>query len=115
MGRCTTELADMVAKGCLNTLRWLGMVEGKPVVPKRARVFNPYHMYSTRGGFFISHVKAGDMIKAKDALGEVRDLTGKIVEEFVAPTDGVVHMVTSPALWEGDVTYEIGKDIREIE
>jgi hypothetical protein len=24
-------------------------------------------------------------------------------------------MVTSPAIWEGDVVYEIGKDIREID
>jgi len=47
-------------------------------------------------------------------LGEVRDLTGGC-EEFVAPTDGGGSMVYLPALWEGDVTYEIGKDIREIE
>jgi len=55
------------------------------------------------------------MIKKKDALGEVRNLNGKIIEEIIAPTAGIVHMVTSPALWESDVTYEIGKDIREID
>jgi hypothetical protein len=114
MGRCTTDIVDMVVKGCLNTLKWLGMMDGKPDIPNKAKVFSPYHLYSERGGFFISHVKAGDLIKERDSLGEVRNLNGKIIEEIIAPTDGVVHMVTSPALWEGDVTYEIGKDIREI-
>jgi uncharacterized protein len=115
MGRCTTDIVDMVLKGCLNTLKGLGMMDGKPDIPKKAKVFHPYHLYSPRGGFFISHVKAGDLIHEKDILGEVRNLNGKIIEEIVAPTDGVIHMVFSPALWQSDVTYEIGKDIREID
>jgi len=109
------DLVDMVVKGCKNTLKYLNMMDGEPELPKKAKVFNPYHMYSERGGFFISYVRAGDLVSKGDTLGEIRNLNGKIVEEIMAPTDGVIHMVTSPALWEGDVTYEIGKDIREIE
>lgn len=115
MGRCQTDIADQVLKGCVNTLKHLGMMEGKPDIPKKAKVFNPYHLYSSHGGFFLSNVRAGDLVSKGDTLGEVRNMSGKIVEEIVVPTDGVVHMVTSPALWEGDVTYEIGKDIREID
>jgi len=115
MGRCTTDLVDMVVRGCKNTLRYLGMMDGAPELPRKARVFNPYHLYSEHGGFFISNVRAGDLVDERDALGEIRRLSGEIVEEIVAPTAGVVHMVTSPAIWEGDVTYEIGKDIREID
>jgi N-alpha-acetyl-L-2,4-diaminobutyrate deacetylase len=115
MGRCQSDLSEMVLKGCNNTLKHLKMMDGKIDKPKNAKVFNPYHIYCSRGGLFISHVRAGDLIKEKDVLGEIRNLNGKIVEEIIAPTDGIIHMVTSPALWEGDVTYEIGKDIREIE
>lgn len=115
MGRCTTDLVDQVVKGCKNTMKHLGMMDGKPDIPKKAKVFNPYHLYSEHGGFFISNVVAGDLVSEKDKLGEIRHLNGKIVEEIIAPTDGVIHMVTSPAIWEGDVTYEIGKDIREID
>jgi len=64
---------------------------------------------------FISRVIAGDLVSEGDALGEIRHLNGKVVEEIISPTDGVIHMVTSPAIWEGDVTYEIGKDVTEIE
>ena len=115
MGRCTMDLVDMVVKGCKNTMKALGMMDGKPDIPKKAKVYNPFHLYAKRGGFFISHVVSGDMVSKGDTLGEIRHLNGKIVEEIVVPTDGVIHMVTSPAIWEGDVTYEIGKDIREIE
>ena len=115
MGRCQMDIVDMVVKGCENTLKDLGMKDGKPDLPRKARVFNPYHMYAEHGGFFISNVRAGDLVSKGDVLGEIGSLNGKIVEEIVVPTDGVVHMVTSPAIWEGDVTYEIGKDIREIE
>lgn len=114
MGRCTMNLVDMVVKGCKNTLKALDMMDGDPDIPKKARVFNPYHMYAEHGGFFISNVVGGDLVSKGDTLGEIRNLTGKIIEEIVVPTDGVIHMVTSPAIWEGDVTYEIGKDIREI-
>ena len=55
------------------------------------------------------------MVSAGDVLGVIKDLWGETLEEIVVPTEGVVHMVTSPAIWEGDVVYEIGKDIREID
>ena len=115
MGRCTSDIVEMVVKGCQNTLKHLNMMDGKPEIPKKANVFNPYHMYAEHGGFFISNVKGGDLVTKGDVLGEIRNLNGKILEEIVVPTDGVIHMITSPAVWEGDVTYEIGKDIREIE
>jgi predicted deacylase len=115
MGRCTMDMVDMVVKGCENILKYLEMLDGKPDLPKKAKVFKPYHMYSSRGGFFISYVTGGDMVSKGDMLGEIRNLRGSIIEEITAPTDGVVHMVTSPAIWEGDVTYEIGTNIREIE
>lgn len=115
MGRCTVDIVDMVVKGCKNTLKYLDMMDGEPDIPEKAKVFNPYHIYSEHGGFFISNVVAGDLVAKGDTLGEIRNLNGKIIEEITAPTDGVIHMVTSPAIWEGDVTYEIGKDIREID
>jgi predicted deacylase len=90
------------------------MLEGEPVVPSKAKVFNPYHLYAEHGGFFISNVRAGDMVEEGQTLGVIKDLFGETMEEIIVPTDGVIHMVTSPAIWQGDVVYEIGKDIREI-
>jgi predicted deacylase len=114
MGRCTSDDVDRVFKGLINAMRYLKMLDGTPEIPPTAKVFNPYHMYSKRGGFFISNVVAGDIVKEGQILGVIKNLSGEVLEEIVVPTDGVVHMVTSPAIYEGDAVYEIGKDIREI-
>jgi len=113
MGRCQSDIVGEVVRGCRNVLMKLGMMKGEPVVPPKARVFNPYHMYAEHGGFFISNVRAGDMVEEGQTLGVIKDLFGETLEEIVVPTDGVIHMVTSPAIWQGDVVYEIGNDIRE--
>jgi len=115
MGRCQSDIVEGVVKGIYNVLKHLGMLDGEPEIPRRARVYHPYHLYAEHGGFFISNVMASDMVKEGDVLGVIKDLWGNTLEEIAVPTDGVIHMVTSPAIWEGDVVYEIGKDIREIE
>ena len=115
MGRCQSDVVAGVVRGVYNVMKHLGMLEGEPEIPPKAKVFNPYHLYAERGGFFISDVRAGDMVEEGQVLGVIKDLFGETLEEIVVPTDGVVHMVTSPAIWEGDVVYEIGKDIREME
>ena len=115
MGRCQSDIVTGVVKGIYNIMKHLGMLEGEAEVPPRAKVYSPYHLYAERGGFFISHVRAGDMVEEGQVLGLIKDLWGETLEEIIVPTDGVVHMVTSPAIWEDDVVYEIGKDIREIE
>ncbi|UCD44659.1 MAG: succinylglutamate desuccinylase/aspartoacylase family protein [Candidatus Bathyarchaeota archaeon] len=115
MGRCMSDIVEGVVKGIYNVLKHLGMLDGEPEIPSRARVYHPYHLYAEHGGFFISNVMAGDMVEEGDVVGIIKDLWGNTLEEIAVPTDGVIHMVTSPAIWEGDVVYEIGKDIREIE
>jgi predicted deacylase len=96
-------------------MKQLGMLPGEPETPPKAKVYSPYHLYAEHGGFFISNVRAGDMVSEGDVLGVIKDLWGETLEEIAVPTDGVIHMVTSPAIWEGDVVYEIGKDIKEID
>jgi predicted deacylase len=115
MGRCQSDMVDDVVKGIYNVMKHLEMMEGEPDIPEKARVYHPFHLYSEHGGFFISDVRSGDMVENGQVLGVIKDLYGETLEKIVTPTDGVIHMVTSPAIWEGDVVYEIGKDIREID
>jgi len=114
MGRCQSDIVEGVIKGIYNVMKKLEMLPGEPETPPRAKIYSPYHLYAEHGGFFISNVRAGDMVEEGDVLGVIKNLWGETLEEITVPTDGVIHMVTSPAIWEGDVTYEIGKDIREI-
>jgi hypothetical protein len=115
MGRCQSDIVAGVVKGIYNVMKQLGMLPGEPETPPKAKVYSPYHLYAEHGGFFISNVRAGDMVSEGDVLGVIKDLWGETLEEIAVPTDGVIHMVTSPAIWEGDVVYEIGKDIKEID
>jgi predicted deacylase len=114
MGRCQSDIVEGVIKGIYNVMKKLEMIPGEPEISSRAKIYSPYHLYAEHGGFFISDVRAGDMVEEGQTLGVIKDLWGETLEEITVPTDGVIHMVTSPAIWEGDVTYEIGKDIREI-
>ena len=115
MGRCQSDIVSGVIKGIYNVMKKLDMLPGEPEIPPKAKVYSPYHLYAERGGFFISNVRAGDMVEKGDVLGVIKDLWGETLEEIAVPTDGVIHMVTSPAIWEGDVVFEIGKDIKEID
>ncbi|TLY04797.1 MAG: hypothetical protein E6K92_02410 [Thaumarchaeota archaeon] len=114
-GRCQSDIVDMVFKGITNVMKHLGMLKGKPDIPKKAKVYRPYHIYSERGGFFISDVRAGDMVRKGQVIGEIRNLYGDVVEKITVPQPGVIHMVTSPAIYQGDALFEIGTDIREEE
>jgi len=114
MGRCQSDQVDRVVNGVINVMKYLKMLEGTPEIPPVAKVFNPYHIYARNGGFFISNVKAGDIVSKGQTIGVIRNLFGEVVDEVQAPTDAVIHMVTSPAIYEGDALFELGKDIREI-
>jgi predicted deacylase len=115
MGRCQSDIVEEVVRGCKNVMKKLGMIEGSPIIPPKAKTYHPYHLYSDHGGFFISNVRSGDLVEEGQILGVIKDLFGETLQEINVPTDGVIHMVTSPAIWEGDVVYEIGKDIKEID
>ena len=115
MGRCQHDMVDKVASGIYNSMKYLNMLEGTPDLPPEAEVFNTNHIYSEHGGFFIAHVRAGDRISEGQKIGEIKDLFGRTLEEFYAPKDGLVVMVTSPAIWQGDVVFELGHSIRKIQ
>jgi len=114
-GRCQSDLVDRVVKGVTNVMKHLNMLQGTPDIPKKANIYRPYHIYSQRGGFFISDVKAGDMVKKDQTIGVIKNLYGDVLEKFTVPEEGIIHMVTSPAIYEGDAVFEIGTDIRQID
>lgn len=114
MGRCQHDIVDRTFKGCINVMKYLKMMEGKPEIPPTAMVYNTYAIYTNRGGFFISNVRAGDMISKGDKMGVIKDLFGEVLEEIIAPTDGIIDSIISPAVFEGDFLIGIGKDIRTV-
>jgi uncharacterized protein len=114
MGRCQSDIVDRTFNGCINVMKYLKMLEGTPTIPPKAYIYNTTATYAKKGGFFISNVRAGQAVTKGQCLGVTKDLFGNIVEEIYSQTDGIVDMITSPAVFEGDYVIGIGGNVREV-
>jgi predicted deacylase len=99
-------------RGINNVMRWLGMLpqEGPPEEPdKNIPIFigNQY-VRVKKGGIFYPKLRGEDSFKKGDVMAEVKDLFGNVIEEVVAPTDGVVcYYFPKRVKTAGDPAYSI--------
>ena len=95
---------DYAVRGITNCLRFLGMVEGAPHLPRyRVETDATKWVRAEHGGFLEFHVAPGDIVAEGDPLATNAGLTGD--EHFViaAPRDGIVlGMTTMPTVAPGD-------------
>ena len=105
----------MLVAGVQNVLRTLELLPGEPDPPPahQRRVGSFVWLRSTEGGWWEWAVEAGQEVAEDQVLGRIRDLTGEVREEIVAPQDGVVLFITSsPAVIEGGLLLGLGADLR---
>ena len=90
--------------GLTNALRHLEMLPGEPAPPTTVvhHVDRFVWLRSTGGGWWETSVQAGGEASAGSLVGVVRDLYGEVVEEIVAPEDGVALFVTTSAAVAAD-------------
>ena len=78
----------------LNILKYLKMIEGELIVPKKQIMVENYYVYrSLMGGHFIKYdnFKIGNVVKKGDDLGYiVHPVNSEIVEKCIAPINGMV-------------------------
>ena len=78
----------------LNILKYLGMIEGDPVLPKKQIMVDNYVVYrSLEGGFYLQEpeIKLGLEVKKDQILGRVIDpLTSEIKETCTSPANGII-------------------------
>lgn len=91
-------------RGFENSLRYLGMLPGKPKKLAKYLSFpDVIHVFPTRGGVFRSFVKLDQIVRKGEKLASIRSFTGQITEELVSPADGMVVTVwTNPVIGTGD-------------
>ncbi len=94
-GRVRHEDFDTFVRGVLNCLKVMDMLEGPPEakLPTHRLVGSgdlDHIILANHGGLFFSHVRLLDDVRAGDVLGEVRDITGRTLEEVRATVAGVV-------------------------
>jgi predicted deacylase len=104
-GRWPREDVDLHAAGFRRLLRAAGMLDEAPATPGYASetLRNEAWLRATTTGYWQPAVGVGDQVAAGAVLGEVRDAFGGMLEQPVAPIDGVVlFLVTSLAMNAGD-------------
>jgi predicted deacylase len=96
--------------GVTNILRTIGALSGKPArvdPPTLVRSFD--WLRAPVAGIFHCGVRVGQMVNARDVLGEITDLVGDPIAAITAPVGGVVlFTVTSPAIKKNGLLLAIG-------
>jgi len=66
-------------KGVMNFMKYFGMIEGRPEIPKQQVLLKGYQeIVSQIGGLFYPYVKPGDVVKKKQLVGVTKSpYTGK--------------------------------------
>jgi len=104
-------IVETGVRGVKNVLRKLGMVEGKPEMPKYQLIIEKSKwIRADFGGFMQFHVSPGDIVEQGQALATNTTLLGDDQNTLVAPFDAVViGMTTLPAISPGEPLCNLGK------
>lgn len=108
-GKIQESQVKEVVQGLRNVMVHLGMWKGEKT-PLRSRLLRGGHvLFARRGGIFISRAEVGERVDKDQILGQVMDLSGRIVETFRSPSNGILlNKITLGIANPGDMLYVIG-------
>jgi uncharacterized protein len=115
--RITERFCAQLVDGILNLLHKLGMWNGeagRSRIPLVSKDHSVGFLNSDAGGIFIPRSVHGNHIKAGDCIGNVIDpLTGTVVEETLAPCDGLLFTLREyPVVFGGSLLARIMEDTK---
>lgn len=110
-GRIAPEDAAVFARGLRNLARHVGVLPDA-LEPGPA----PLHLYgdgnvdkgleASRDGFLVPEVRPLETVRKGQRVGRLLDLDGSLVEEYVAPVDGVAAMIRmAPSVRAGEPLF----------
>jgi len=110
IGQLDEESVNLHMKGLYNVLRYLGCLEGKPVIPKDLTFYDEFvWVYTPKKGIFYTKVNVGDDVSKSECVGTVEDYFGNQIEEIPSPIDGkVMFLTTSPAVKDNGLLMGLG-------
>jgi len=115
--RITEKFCAQLVDGILNLLTELGMwsgTSGRTRPPLVSKDHSVGFLNSDAGGIFIPRAVHGNHINAGDCIGMVIDpLTGTVVEETVAPCEGLLFTLREyPVVFGGSLLARIMEDTK---
>jgi predicted deacylase len=113
--RITESFCAQLVDGILNLLRELGMwngAAGKTRSPLVSKDLGVGFLNSDAGGIFIPYAAHGSHVSSGECIGNVIDpLTGAVVEETLAPCDGLLFTLREyPVVFGGSLLARIMED-----
>ncbi|HHW01721.1 MAG TPA: hypothetical protein GXX35_02710 [Thermoanaerobacterales bacterium] len=110
IGQLDEESVNLHMKGLYNVLRYLGCLEGEPVVPENLTFYDEFvWVYTPKKGIFYTKVKVGDEVSKNKCVGIIEDYFGNKIEEILSPINGkVLFLTTSPAVKENGLLMGLG-------
>jgi uncharacterized protein len=80
--------------GITNVMRFFKMLPGEPTVQgRRMLAVDQFVVDARRGGLLRLTIAIGDEIKKGQAIAEVCDVFGDVVETIVSPADGIARII----------------------
>jgi uncharacterized protein len=105
------EIIRIGVDGCINVLKYLGMVKGEPEPPRyQVTIEKTTWVRAERGGFMEFHAHPGDFVDEGQELATNYGIFGLEKNIIKAPTRGVIlGMTTMPAVQPGAPVYHLAK------
>jgi predicted deacylase len=109
-GRIDEATTETGARCVRNALRALGMVDGQPEAPARSHQMRDFlGLRASRGGLLRTVAELGAEVERGDALAEVSDIWGRVLETIRAPEPGVfVRATTLTTVSSGERAATLG-------
>lgn len=80
--------------GIRNVMRYLGMLEGQPLIAGDRLVAREQFIVSaTRGGLLRLEIEIGEQIQAGQEVAEIANVFGDVVERVIAPRGGIARLI----------------------
>ncbi len=103
------RVVEIGVRGCLNALKDLGMIEGKPEPPSfQLTITKTLWVRSELGGLLGFHVRPGQLVRKNQGLATIYNIFGREQTSLLSPADGIVlGMTTMPMVNPGGVVYHL--------
>jgi len=97
-GAPTLDDVDTMRGGITNIMKHIKMIPGEPDLSNTQTYCSKLiAVRANKGGIFRCTVKLQDRVKKGDKLGEITDIFDNVVEEVVAPSEGIVVKIATTA------------------
>jgi predicted deacylase len=109
-GTTETDDIDLLANGCFNVMKHLGMLPGTVTPVQNPVWLDPVEsVVSDATGIFYPFVKRGTYVAKGAKIGTITDYVGRTISEPRATTAGIITFIRAvPSMTKGETVASIG-------